>query len=149
MSNDPDYLRAYYGQLETDELLRLRQSGTLTEEAQIVLGEELVRRIDDVPPPVMEISFEPSEADVEDYRRKTKLFRNYFIWSPIIFLPSLQVRGILWVGLAMIAGRYLAHPLVRWIYVSNSNSRDRNFLLTLLAICYPVLLWGYVKLIRG
>jgi hypothetical protein len=152
MYADSDSLRSQFEQLETDELLRLRSAGTLTDEAQVVLGEELSKRIDNVPPATQSLEGEPppttpTDEDAAEFRKIAKRFQLYFLYFPIFALAFLGIRGALWVLIAMFGGRMLAPHLVRWVFVSASSQTGRRILLSALAIGYPVLLWFYTYLL--
>lgn len=145
-------MRKSFEDQETEELLRLRQAGTLTDEAQGILGEVLAQRVDAVPPAVpagetaASVGFSMEEENAQS--RWIKRTRAYFSWFPILGLPVLQVRGLIWIVLAMFTFRVLAAPTVRGIFAWRLERRQRNFVLTLVYLTYPVLLVIYVAIIR-
>ena len=86
---DPDGLRKRFEDQDTEELLRLRQGGTLTDEAQVILGEVLEQRVDAVLPPVPPDTAAPAMLSTEEetaQSERTKRTRAYFFGLPLLGL---------------------------------------------------------------
>ena len=86
---DPDGLRKRFEDQDTEELLRLRQAGTLTNEAQVILGRVLEQRVDAVPPaapPDTAASVMLSTEEEAAQSGRNKRTRAYFFWLPLLGL---------------------------------------------------------------
>ena len=105
---DTDYLKQHYSGL-TDEELRDIDPTKLVGEAQLILTAELQRR---------ELVVRPTEAK-QPYRLITekaeweapnwsKRLVAYATFSPLLLLPVLGMRGILWIALVSLIGRVVA-----------------------------------------